>query len=309
MVPANPKPVSLRARLLRPVIRLTIGRAMRSRGDFPAQRRQLLRAAWPLRWVPAGGADTGWTRLADLPTLRIVPRQGDSGLRVLYLHGGGYAVGAPALYRSMGVRLARLTGATVLIPDYRLAPEHRFPAAVDDALAAYRALLAEGTPPGRLVIAGDSAGGGLALACALAARDAGLPMPAGLVGLSPWTDLSASGASLQRNRHRDLVLDATLTGRYIEAYLGRADRRTALASPLFADLSGLPPLLLQASADESLLDDSTRLAAAAEAAGVPVQLDVWHGVWHVWQALPTLLPEADTALLDVAWFIRRVVHA
>jgi monoterpene epsilon-lactone hydrolase len=301
---ANPRPVSIRARLLRPLIRLSIGRAMRSTGSFDAQRRQLLRAGGSARLFDVRGTRIEAGRFTGLPTLTVRPPQ-PSGLHLLYLHGGGYAVGAASLYRSMASRIALLTGAVVTMPDYRLAPEHPFPAGLDDALAAYRALLDSGIDAGRIFIGGDSAGGGLSLACALAARDTGLPQPGGLVCLSPWTDLSVSGDSVRTNRSTELVLAPDSTERFVSAYLGQRDARTPLASPLFADLRGLAPTLIQVSGHEILFDDSTRFAAAAQSAGVAVGLQVWDGVWHVWQAMPKLLPEADAALSAIAAFMQR----
>ncbi|EIT68888.1 MULTISPECIES: alpha/beta hydrolase [Hydrocarboniphaga] len=301
---ANPRPVSIRARLLRPLIRLTIGRAMRRTGSFEAQRRQLLRAGGSARLFEVRGTRIEAGTFAGLPTLTVTPPR-SSGLHLLYLHGGGYAVGAASLYRSLASRLALLTGATVTMPDYRLAPEHPFPAGLDDALAAYRALLDSGIEAGRIFIGGDSAGGGLSLACALAAREAGVPQPGGVICLSPWTDLTISGGSIRTNRGTELVLAPDSTERYVNAYLGQRDARSPLASPLFADLRGLAPMLIQVSGHEILLDDSTRLATAAQSAGVPVELQVWDGVWHVWQAMPKLLPEADAALAAIAAFIQR----
>lgn len=300
---ANPRPVSIRARLLRLVIRLTIGRAMRSTASFVEQRRQLLRAGGSAKLFDVRGARIDAGSFAGLPTLTVIPPQ-PSGLHLLYLHGGGYAVGAASLYRSMASRLALLTGATVTMPDYRLAPEHPFPAGLDDALATYRALLDSGIAAANIFIGGDSAGGGLSLACALAAREAGLPQPAGLVCLSPWTDLTISGASASTNQRTELVLAVDSTERFVGAYVGTQNRRDPLASPLFADLHGLAPILIQVSAHEILLDDSTRLATKAKAAGVSVQLQIWDGVWHVWQAMPKLLPEADAALDAIAVFMR-----
>ncbi len=307
---ANPAPVSLRARLLRLAIRWTIGRAMQSLAPPDTQRRQLLRAGALVKWLAARGAQAQVDTLAGLPTITVRPRAAVAAAReahLLYLHGGGYVVGAASLYVSMTTRLSRLTGACVHLPDYRLAPEHPFPAAVDDALAAYRALLDQGVPASRIVIGGDSAGGGLTLACALAARDAGLPQPAGLICYSPWTDLTVSGASVRGNAATELVLDPSHTERYVGAYLPAGmDARTPLASPLFADLRGLAPIFIQVAAQEVLLDDSTRLAEAAQQAGVPTEIEIWNGVWHVWQAMPVILPEADAALARTAAFMRRV---
>lgn len=302
---ANPKPVSLRARLLRPLIRLTIGRVMSSPMPHPRQRRELIRAASSMKLFHARGGRVTPQTTAGLPGLLVRPTGSDSGRVLIYFHGGGYAVGAPQLYTSLASRIARLTGARVLLPAYRLAPEHPFPAGVDDALAVYRAVLDSGVPAGHIAFAGDSAGGGLALACALAARDAGLAQPGAIVAYSPWTDMTVSGASVRSNVATELVLSPREAERFVNSYLGDRDRRQPLASPLFADLGGLAPLLIQVAASEILLDDSRRLAEAASRAGVRVELQVWDGVWHVWQGMPALLPEADAALAATARFLKQ----
>jgi acetyl esterase/lipase len=192
-----------------------------------------------------------------------------------------------------------------LVLDYRLAPEHLFPAAVEDATAAYRWLLAQGIQPERIVIAGDSAGGGLTLATALALRDAADPLPAALVCIAPWTDLAATGASL-KTRAR---LDPSLSPNGIAAaglrYVGPdGDARAPLASPLYANLRGLPPLLIQVGDHEILLDDSKRLAERARAAGVNVTLEIWPEMWHVFQALAGYLPESDRAIAKIGSYMR-----
>ena len=302
---ANPKPVSLRARLLRPLIRLTIGRVMSSPMPHQRQRRELMRSAAAMKPFHARGGKITSQTTGGIPGLMVSPTGADSGRVLIYFHGGGYAVGSPLLYTSMASRIARLTGARVLLPSYRLAPEHPFPAAVDDALAVYRALLESGVPAARIAFGGDSAGGGLSLACALAARDAGLPQPAAIVAYSPWTDLTVSGDSVRRNVATELVLSPDEAERFVTSYMGDRDRRQPLASPLFADLRGLPPLLIQVSAHEILLDDSLRLADTARLAGTEVELQIWDGVWHVWQAMPALLPEADAALASVSGFLER----
>lgn len=305
---ANPAPVSLRARLMHPVIRLTIGRVMSSPAPHPKQRAGLLRAGALLRPLHARGGRIQPQTTAGVPGLLVTPTGADRQRVLIYFHGGGYAVGAPSLYTSMASRLAALTGARVLLPDYRLAPEHPFPAAIDDALAVYRAVLASGVPAAQIAFGGDSAGGGLSLACALAARDAGMPQPAAILTYSPWTDLTVSGDSFLGNAATELVLSPREAERFVRSYLGDGDRRNPLASPLFADLRGLPPLLIQAAASEILVDDSRRLADNARQAGVDTELQIWNGVWHVWQAMPVLVPEADAALASAAAFLRRAWH-
>lgn len=222
---------------------------------------------------------------------------------MLYLHGGAYALGSISTYREFVARLARAARMRGLAINYRLAPEHPFPAAVEDAITAYDWLLAEGVEPSRIVVTGDSAGGGLALAVQVALRDAGKPLPAGAVCISPWTDLTLSGASIQSKAAVDPVLDADSLERYAMLYAGERDRSSPLISPLFADLSGLPPLLIQVGTDEILLDDATRCAERARQAGVEVSLEVWDEMFHVFQLVP-FLPETQKAVEYIVRFRR-----
>ncbi len=219
---------------------------------------------------------------------------------MLYLHGGGYFTCSPRTHRPITGAFA-IRGFDVFAPEYRLAPEHPFPAAVEDALAAYRAMLAR-APPEKLVIAGDSAGGGLTLATLLAARQHKLPMPCCAILFSPWTDLACTGASLQTNAQSESMLYAPRITEGAALYLAGADPKHPLASPLYGDLAGLPPLLIQVSEMEILLDDSTRLAERARAAGVRVELSRWPDMPHVWQVSQALLPEARKALDEAAAF-------
>jgi epsilon-lactone hydrolase len=227
--------------------------------------------------------------------------RGETGAaNLLYLHGGGYFTCSPQTHRSITGAFA-IRGFAVFTPDYRLAPEHPFPAAVEDGLNAYRGMLAR-TPAEKLVIAGDSAGGGLALATLLAAKSKKMPMPGCVILFSPWTDLSCSGPSLQSNAERDSMLYAPRMRDGASIYLAGADPEDPLASPLYGDLAGLPPLLIQVSDMEILLDDSTRLAERARAAGVQVDLSIWPNLPHVWQVSQMLLPEARQALDEAAAF-------
>jgi monoterpene epsilon-lactone hydrolase len=225
---------------------------------------------------------------------------------LLYLHGGGYFGCSARSHRPITVGFA-LQGFRVLAPDYRLAPENQFPAAVDDAVAAYRGLLAEGNLPGHIVVSGDSAGGGLALSLLLALREAAIPLPAGAALFSPWTDLAASGESVRTNAARCAMFHGPDIGPSARYYLGDTDPRNPLASPLYADLAGLPPLLIHVGADEILRDDSTRLAERARAAGVPVDLKVWPVVPHAWQLAPHRVPEARQSLRESAAFLHALV--
>lgn len=224
---------------------------------------------------------------------------------VLHLHGGGYVMCSPDTHRGMAALMSKVSRARVLVPDYRLAPEHRFPAALDDAVATYRWLLEdEGIDPGRLAVTGDSAGGGLGLALLVRARDEGLPLPACYVGLSPWTDLAGTGGSMQSKDGVDPWLSARLVPPAANAYAGDAPLDDPLVSPLYADLRGLPPLLLQVGSDEILLDDSRRLVERARDVGVTADVHVFDGLWHVFQAFP-VVPEAKRAWREIGAFIRR----
>src|SRR6266567_3691228 len=216
------------------------------------------------------------------------PSPGD--IVLLYLHGGGYFGCSAETHRPITAFFA-LHGFRVFAPNYRLAPENPFPAAVDDATAVYRGLLAEGHSPRRIVVAGDSAGGGLALSLMLVLRAAGTPLPAAAALFSPWTDLAATGESIRTNAARCPMFNGEDIGPSARYYLGNADPRNPLASPFYADLSGLPPLLIHVGADETLRDDSTRLAEKARAAGVGVELKIWPVVPHVWQLAPDKIPE------------------
>lgn len=242
--------------------------------------------------------------------IRIAPEQiggvagewveaGDSDVTLLYLHGGGYVACSIETHRPITVGFAQ-NGLRVFAPAYRMAPEHLFPAAVDDAVAVYRGLMERA--PGRIVVAGDSAGGGLALAMLVSLRDAGVRLPAAAALFSPWTDLAATGASLTTNDRRCALFHGANIRKGAGFYLGDADPRNPLASPLYADLTHLPPMLIHVGKDETLLDDSTRLADRARAAGVRVEVKIWPVVPHVWQLVPTM-PEARQSLREAARFL------
>ncbi|MFF4297682.1 alpha/beta hydrolase [Streptomyces vinaceus] len=246
------------------------------------------------------GVVTRRTVLGGRPALELEPA--DASGHLLYLHGGGYIVGSPDTHAGLVGELARRAGLRATSVDYRLAPEHPFPAAVDDGLAAYRELL-ESTDPRDLVMAGDSAGGGLSIATLLAAREAGLPQPAAVVVFSPWVDLTLSGASIRAKEGTDPIFTEADVRAYADLYVGAGDRAHPLASPVFADLTGLPPLLVQAGANELLLDDAVRLAGRAGADGVEVTLEVAPGLPHVFQHHYGRLDEADAALDRAARFL------
>ena len=248
--------------------------------------------------VGAGGVPAEWINPPDVSQERVL----------LYLHGGGYTSGSMRSHRHTIGEIARAGGTRALGLDYRLAPENPFPAAVDDSVAAYRWLLSNVQDPAKVVIAGDSAGGGLTLCALIALRYLGEPMPAAAVCLSAWTDMTQSGDSIRTNAEAD----PTVTGERLDIgaqmYLGNRDHRAPLASPLFADLSGLPPLLMMVGSVEILLDDSTRVTEKARAAGVDVTLEVWDDMPHVWQNYASELPEGQQSIERIGEFIRQHVN-
>jgi monoterpene epsilon-lactone hydrolase len=222
---------------------------------------------------------------------------------ILYLHGGAYIAMSARTHRSVTSRLAAGADARLFALDYRLAPEHPFPAALKDALAAWHALSAD-TPPSGIAVAGDSAGGGLALALLIALRDAGERLPAAAVLFSPWTDLAATGSSLIDNDAADPLIFGSWVAPMARHYLGDTPATNPLASPVYADLAGLPPLLIQVSDCEVLLDDSRRVAENARRSGVDVTLEIWPEVPHAWQVFAPILPEGRAALSGAGAFIR-----
>ena len=258
----------------------------------------------PIQWLRTRGVRIEPVRAGDVRGEWLTAARADRGA-LLYMHGGGYVAGSPAVYRPITAALARLTGRRVFSLDYRLAPEHRFPAALDDALAGYRWLLGQGIAPGSLALAGDSAGGGLVLATLLRARDEGVPLPACAVCLSPWTDLAGTGESLIANNGRCAMFRPENIPDFARIYLGAVTPKHPYASPVYADLHGLPPLLFQVGDDELLLDDSRRVHDAVHRAGGRSTLEMTAGVFHVWQMLDGFLPEARAALMWAAEFIEK----
>jgi monoterpene epsilon-lactone hydrolase len=225
---------------------------------------------------------------------------------VYYLHGGGYISGSAKTNRPVTIPLARRLKRKVFSLDYRLAPEHHFPAGLDDAVTGYRWLLSNGINPENISVAGDSAGGGMTLALAMRLRNGGEPLPACLVCLSPWTDMTGSGDSITANSERDSMFVAEDIGRYASAYLGTGSRRhDPLASPLLGDFGGLPPLYLEVGENEVLLDDARRVHEKALAAGLTSQLRIVRGVPHGWQFGAPFLPEAKESFEEIARFITR----
>jgi monoterpene epsilon-lactone hydrolase len=274
--------------------------AILRQGAFPAdadvyeQRRQLrdLLSAQPLpAEVTVTAAALGGVPTAEITVDGIEPRH-----TVLYFHGGVYVMGDAALAAGLASEVGRRTQARVISVDYRLGPEHPYPAAVDDALAAYEALLKDGPAPSDIIFAGESAGGGLAIATLVNARDRGLPLPAAAFVMSPYADLTLAGATMETKREADPLLSPQALSARVNDYTSGQDAALGLISPIFADLSGLPPLVIQAGTHEVLLDDAIRLARQAATADVQVTLDITPGVPHVFQAYHQILDEAAAAL-------------
>lgn len=250
------------------------------------------------RHVSAGGVDGEW----------IVPADAPRDKAILYFHGGGFRVGSVASHRDLIARIAEASSCRVMAINYRLAPEHRFPAALDDALTAYRYLRDQGLRPADIAFAGDSAGGNIALGAMLAARDRGEPLPAAAAVMSPWTDLAATGASYESRADADPIHQRAMILALARNYLGKdGNPRDPLASPLYADLAGLPPLLVQVGDRETVRDDATGLAARAKAAGVEVELQIWDDMIHVFQMFPEI-PQAREAIAGLANFLRGHLH-
>jgi acetyl esterase/lipase len=302
----QPSNQRLVASLLRSVLRLTLGRTFVA-GLPVGKQRQRLRMVTRLTLPPrgsrfetalCGGVPGEWTRVAGAT---------NPAATILYLHGGGYCTGSPSTHRAITGHLARLCGARVFAPDYRLAPEHPFPAAVDDAVAAYRGLVSDGLDPGNIAVAGDSAGGGLSVATALRLRELAAPMPRALVLFSPWVDLTLeqTGPAPQG----EVMLNLPWVAECARAYAAGTDPRAPLVSPVEADLRGLPPTILQVGTDELLLNDSRRLRRKLHADGVRVTYEEYPHRWHVFQANAGLLTDADRALESVARFMESAAAA
>jgi acetyl esterase/lipase len=235
-----------------------------------------------------------WVRMPGVATDKVL----------LFLHGGAYTMGSIPTYRDLASRLSQASGVQVLLVDYRLAPEHPYPAAIEDALKAYNWLLHNGFAPSQIAIGGDSAGGGLTLATLLSIRQAGDgPLPAAAILLSPWADLSNSGESYTSRASVDPVIKPGDDTRHIKDYARAHNVRNPLISPVYANLQNLPPLMIHVGNDEVLLDDSTRVAKNAKAAGIEVQLKVWEDMWHVFQAYAMMLPEAQQSINELGAFV------
>jgi acetyl esterase/lipase len=269
--------------------------------------RRLFGSPFIYRWLRTRGLQLTPIRKQSVRGEWVASKETDEGV-ILYLHGGGYVSCSAVTHRPITAALARLSRLPVFSLDYRIAPEHRFPAALDDAVAAYQWLLEQGHPAGAIAVAGDSAGGGLVLGLLLRARDAGLPLPACGVCFSAWTDLAGAGASVRFNDGRCAMFRTENTAEFAAAYLGDSSPLNPYASPAYAELSGLPPLLLQVSSTELLLDDTRRVHDKVQKAGGASRLEIYDDVFHCWQMLDGIMPEARIALRQAATFIREHVR-
>ncbi len=295
--------MSLQAELIRTMSRVFIRRGRHSAIDV-VRDREVMRGYE--RHVPRAPAPTQTIEkpLGAVPAVRISRPGMRPGRHILFLHGGAYVTGSPTLYRHISWRFADAAKAQFIAIDYRLAPEHPFPAALEDALEAWRALLGEGADARHCTIMGDSAGGGLALALALRLRDAGEPLPGALVAISPWTDLAITGDTAQPPASDPMLYSEHLAD-HAAQYLGGANPRDPYASPLYGDPRGLPPTLLQVGGDEILRDDSERMAQKMLCAGCTVTLEIWPRMPHVWHAFAPILPEAGRAIARVGAFVQQ----
>ena len=290
------------AAVLRAVLRATLRPTFRAGRPIPEQRRRLeliTRLTLPARGVVYSAASCGGVPGEFVRARGVAPGSG----AILYLHGGAYCVGSHVTHRSVTSHLARRTVANIFVADYRLAPEHPCPVAIDDALAAYRGLREQGWAPRQIAFVGDSAGGGLTLATALKLRELGEPLPAALVVFSPWVDLGHPDRGTPPPG--EIMISLPWVQECARLYLAGRDACDPLASPIHGDLLGLPPTLIQVGQDEILLQDSRRLHAALVAANVPAQLEVYPRRWHVFQANAGVLADADRALESVAGFLRQ----
>ena len=292
-----------RASLVRLGLRVALRHRVRQRTTIDGVRRRMRLLGRvvprPPRGITIAELDAGGVAAERITSLVSRPDR-----HVLYLHGGAYVLGWPSLYRDLTWRIAIATEASVLCIDYRLAPEHPFPSALDDAVAAYRWLLAQGADARHIAIAGDSAGGGLMLATLLRLRDEGTPLPAAAATVSPWTDLALTGGSFRPNGEKDPMVPVEAAGRAVEFYLAGADPRHPYASPLYGDPAGLPPTLILAGSDEVLRDDAVRMADRMRAAGCEIEIDVRPNMFHGWHLFSRLMPESRHAIARVGAFLR-----
>lgn len=294
---------SLRSHLLKRGIKFGVKRLSRLKSKGMAERRLALdNVAGKLTKLPPN-CKIESAEIEGLYCEWISNDQTVDGKIILYLHGGAYVACSARTHRSLAARIMIESGVKVLLPEYRLAPEHPFPAAIEDAVSIYRWLLNQGYDPESIIFAGDSAGGGLSLATTLYLRDNSEPLPAALVLLSPWADLTSSGESYKKNKRKDPYLNIDGARKAALAYAGEEPLDHQLISPVFADYTGFPPLFIQVGSIEILLSDAETLAKKAREAGVDVTYKAWKGMWHVWQ-VSNKMPESKKAIKEIGRFIK-----
>lgn len=287
--------LSLRAQLVKKALQNSIKPLLSPTTSTELQRR-VTDFGLQLNLLPLGTEIT-CTDIHGIPAEWVTNhRQTSSDTVILYLHGGAYNIGSTKSHRNLTAHLARATGATILLLDYKLAPEFPFPAALTDATDAYQWLLEHGHQPQDIIIAGDSAGGGLALATALSLKDKHIPLPSCLGLISPWVDMTMSGESVKSKAAMDPMIREDWLNVMINNYAVDLPPESPLCSPIFANLDGLPPIHIQVGSDEILLDDALRLAQRAESQGITVNLEIWDEMWHVWHFQAGLVPEANQAI-------------
>jgi epsilon-lactone hydrolase len=275
------------------------------RGELPLDEWRELIEEWAQATAEPGGVDYLEVDAGSVPAMWLVPKGAAADRVVLGLHGGGFVVGSMYTHRKLFAHLAKAIGARALVPDYRRPPEHTHPAPLEDSLAAYRWLLDQGTEASHIVFTGDSAGGGLVVTTMLLAREQGLPLPSGGMLLSPWLDHKHTGRSWDENEDKDVLLNREFSQRLTDMLLGDSgDPQDPLVSPLYADLTGLPPLYIQASRDEGIVDDGRRFAERAGEAAVDARVDLFGGQQHTFQIGAGRSPEADEAIRRLAEWAR-----
>jgi len=298
--------ISLRAKIIRSLTGAYFSKVDVHKPDAYATHRRWHKLANVLRTAP--GVEVEKCDFRGLNSEWLTPKGAADGKLLLYLHGGAYIVGGCGTHRQLVSHIAAAAGVRALLPEYRLAPEHPFPAAIDDAVGVYRALIADGYAAEKIVIAGDSAGGGLTMATLLSLRETGDPLPAAACLLSPWLDLASTGESMTRRAHRDPWFEPEDMPIIASHYCDKSMFKQPLVSPVYADLSGLPPLYIQVGEDEILLSDSTRTADKVREAGGKVDIEIWPDMWHVFQVFVHQMPESRAAIRKIGEFVRRMTN-
>lgn len=295
--------MSIQLTLLKPVLRFQIKRRFKKKPDV-FELRAIMDEAQRMQKPVSDDITVEQITLGDIPVERLAAPNTNTASAFFYIHGGGWVAGSPKSHRALTWRLAKEIGIPVFAVDYRLAPEHFFPAGLNDCVAAYKGLLATGVDASKIVVGGDSAGGNLTLALTLRLKAEGLPLPGALVCLSPATDMTHGSPSGTTNAKADTFFIPEIMKTVEPRYYPGHDAKDPYLSPLFGDVTGFPPTLFQVGDTEMLLDDSTRMAEKMKEAGVTVSIEIWPRVWHVWQVMADMLPEGRLAIGNIASFVR-----